>query len=298
MTPNFRPLSFGEILDGAFTLYRRNFRLFIGTSFLLMLGVGVGMVVVGGTGFAAAAIMPTPLNVLVIAVVLVAIAGMLTMLGSTLTWQAARSYAGKPVSLGESVSAAGAAAMTLVGAGLIAFFTLFVLMTIIYIGTVLFIGILSVLNVTALTVIGAVAAVLGAIAAVFMTGGLFVGVLPAVMVEDRGPMRAVLRSIELARGDLPRIACVLFVTMVIVWLPTIAVAAVTGGFEELANPQAAAMAAQDDGAFVDQVLAWLAAALTLPFLPAVLVLLYYDRRVRMEALDVQLLTERLGVAGA
>ncbi len=297
MTPNFRPLSFGEILDGAFTLYRRNFRLFIGTSLLLMLGVGVGMVVVGGTGVAAASVMPAPLNVLVIVMVMVAVAAMLTMLGSTLTWQAAQSYAGKPVSLGDSVSAAGAAAMTLVGAGLIAFFTLFVAMIAVYLAALLFIGILSVLNVAALTVIGGGVAVLGALAALFAVGSLFMGVLPAVMVEDKGPLQAVLRSVELARGDLPRITCVLFVTMVIVWLPSLAVAAVTGGFEQLANPQAA-LAAQDDGTWLEQMLGWMGAALTLPFLPAVLVLLYYDRRVRTEALDVQLLTEQLGVAGA
>ncbi|HEX6911255.1 MAG TPA: hypothetical protein VF142_12705, partial [Longimicrobium sp.] len=277
--PNFRPLSFGEILDGAFTLYRRNFRLFVGTSFVLMLGVALGLVVVGGTGMAMATIMPSPLNLAVILVVAVAVGAMVTMLGSTLTWQAAQSYVGRPVSLPESVSAAGGAAMTLVGAGLIAFFALFVLMMAIYMGSLLFIGILAFLDVAALTVIGAVVVVLGALAALFMVGALFVGVLPAVMVEDRGPVEAVLRSVQLAKGDLPRIAGVLFVTMLIVWLPSIAISAVTGGFEQLANPQAAAMAAQDgDAAFLEQVLSWLAAALTMPFLPAVLVLLYYDRR--------------------
>jgi hypothetical protein len=38
--------------------------------------------------------------------------------------------------------------------------------------------------------------------------------------------------------------------------------------------------------------------LTTPFLASVIVLLYFDRRVRTEALDVQILTEQLGLAGA
>jgi hypothetical protein len=37
--------------------------------------------------------------------------------------------------------------------------------------------------------------------------------------------------------------------------------------------------------------------LTAPFLACVCVVLYYDRRVRAEALDVQMMTDRLAVAG-
>ena len=294
--PNFRPLSFGEILDGAFTLYRRNFRLFVGTSLLLMVGLVIGIAVVGGTGTAVASIMPAPLSYVVMLLVAVAITAMVTMLWSTLTWQAAQSYVGKPVSLPDAVSAAGGAAMTLVGAGAIAFVAFVVLMIALYLGTLLFIGILSVMGSSALTVLGGVVAGLGFVAAVFMVAGLFFGVLPAVMVEDKGPVEAVSRSFALAQGDLPRIAGILFVTMLIVWLPSLAIAAVTGGFQEMANPQAAAMAQDGDSDFVEQLLTWLAAALTMPFLPAVFVTLYYDRRVRTEALDVQMLTEQLGLA--
>ena len=293
--PNFRPLSFGEILDGAFTLYRRNFRLFVGTSLLLMVGLVIGMVVVGGTGMAMASIMPAPLSFVVMLLVAVAIAGMVTMLWSTLTWQAAQSYVGKPVSLPDAVSAAGGAAMTLVGAGAIAFVAFVVLMIALYLGTLVFIGILSVMGSSALTVLGGILAGLGFVAAVFMVGALFFGVLPAVMVEDKGPVEAVSRSFALAQGDLPRIAGILFVTMLIVWLPSLAIEAVTGGFQEMANPQAA-LAQDGDAVFVEQLLTWLAAALTMPFLPAVFVTLYYDRRVRTEALDVQMLTEQLGLA--
>jgi Na+/proline symporter len=53
------------------------------------------------------------------------------------------------------------------------------------------------------------------------------------------------------------------------------------------------------GALVAQQLLSLAVSiLTAPFLPAVIVLLYYDRRVRTEALDVQLATGRLKLSRA
>jgi hypothetical protein len=45
---------------------------------------------------------------------------------------------------------------------------------------------------------------------------------------------------------------------------------------------------------VTNVLSILLSALTTPFMTAALTLLYYDRRVRTEALDLEMATERLG----
>lgn len=296
--PNFRPLSFGEILDGAFTLYRRNFRLFAGTSLLLMVGVFIAAVVLGGTGGAMMAIMPGFMGVLVALFVGVGIAALVTMVWSTLTWQAAQSYAGKPVSLGAALSAAGSAAMTLVGSGLVAFLTFVAMMIGVWMVAALLVGILGLVNLPWLTVLAGLVIALGGVAAMFFVAALFFGVLPAVMVEEKGPIEAISRSVELARGALPRIAGVLFVTMVIAWLPSIAIAAVTGGFEAAFNPDAAQTAAASSpvALLLEQVLALMVIVLTTPFLPCVFVLLYYDRRVRTEALDVQILTERLGLA--
>jgi hypothetical protein len=47
---------------------------------------------------------------------------------------------------------------------------------------------------------------------------------------------------------------------------------------------------------VGQVLAQVAQTLTIPFSAGALVLLYYDRRVRSEALDVQMMAESLAAA--
>jgi hypothetical protein len=296
--PNLRPLSFGEILDGAFTLYRRNFRLFIGTSFVLMAGLVVGAAVLGGTGVAMASVMPGPIAFVVLLMVAVAILALVTMLWSTLTWQAARSYLGKPVSLGDGVSAAGGAAMTLVGAMLIAALTFLAMMIAVWIVAITLGAILAALGITALAVLAGILVVVGVGAAFFFVAALFFGVFPAVMMEEKGPVDAVSRSVQLARGALPRIAGMLFVTLVIVSLPSLAIEALTGGFRQLSNPGAAQAAQTTGSVLLEQLLAWTVAVLTTPFLPSVLVMLYYDRRVRTEALDVEILTDQLRLAGA
>lgn len=298
--PNFRPLSFGEVLDGAFTLYRRNFRLFVGTSFLLMLGLVIAAAVLVGTGAFVMAIMPGFMAVLVGIVVAVAIAGLVTMLWSTLTWQAARSYAGKPVSLAESVSAAVESAMTLVGSGTVVFLAFMATGVGVWFVSLALVFLLASVQAAWLAVLGGLIVFGGAMAAFFLMAALFFGVLPAVMVEEKGPLEAIARSVELARGALPRIAGILFVTLVIVWLPSLAIAALSGDIQQILNPSVTQsfLPSSPLRILAEQLLAWTVVILTMPFLPAVLVMVYYDRRVRTEALDVQILTEQLGVAGA
>jgi hypothetical protein len=87
---------------------------------------------------------------------------------------------------------------------------------------------------------------------------------------------------------------VMLVTLLITYLPMFAVLALTGGFAQLANPGALPSPTQF---ITQQVLAMGVGVLTGPFMIAVIVLLYFDRRVRTEALDVQMMTDRLAVAG-
>lgn len=124
--------------------------------------------------------------------------------------------------------------------------------------------------------------------------GLLFAVAPAVIVERAGPLEALERSFTLARGALGRVIGLMLVTILITYLPMIAVLAVTGGFAQLANPGAVPSGAQF---ITQQVLSMGVGILTTPFMAAVIVLLYFDRRVRTEALDVQMMTDSLAVAG-
>jgi hypothetical protein len=124
--------------------------------------------------------------------------------------------------------------------------------------------------------------------------GLLFAVAPAVIVERAGPLEALERSVTLARGALGRVIGLMLVTILITYLPVMGVMAVTGGFAQLANPEAVPSGAQF---ITQQVLSMGVGILTTPFMVAVIVLLYFDRRVRTEALDVQMMTDSLAVAG-
>jgi hypothetical protein len=293
--PSLRPLSFGEILDGAFTLYRRNFRLFMGTSLVLTLALFAAIFIIGGTGAVMAGAMPGVMSLLVILLVAVAIAAVAMMLWGALAWQAAQSYVGKPVSLGEGMNAGGRSAMTLVGAGFLGALCFGVLMVGVFLVAALIGGIVGAMGIPGMSILVGFLMALAVVAAFFFIAALFFAVIPAVVLEEKGPMEAIGRSQELARGALPRITGMMVVTLLITYLPLMAVLAVTGGFEGMFDPAAAAAAETD---WVEQLLTWLVSVLTTPFLMCVIVLLYYDRRVRTEALDLQLLTEDLHLAGA
>jgi hypothetical protein len=117
---------------------------------------------------------------------------------------------------------------------------------------------------------------------------------PAIVVEGAGPLEALERSFTLARGALGRVIGLMLVTLLITYLPMMAVMAFTGGFAQIMNPDAIPTAGQF---ITQQVLSMGVGILTTPFMVAVIVLLYFDRRVRTEALDVQMMTDQLAVAG-
>ena len=297
--PSLRPLGFGEILDGAFTLYRRHFWLFAATSVLLTIAAGVGgsvLVVIWGiasSGLGGGGTLVTGLLVWVVG------SAMMMVTWGALTWQAARSYTGQSVSLGEGASAGGRAAMTLVGAGFLA--TLAVIAGVVAVTLVLgaIARVVGALGITALSMgVGLVNAVL-LLAAFCVLVALFFATLPSVVVEEKGPIESLARSFDLARGAMGRVTGLMLVTMLIIFLPLIAVVGVTGGFEVFADPLAAAAGAQVNpwNALVRAVLMWTVMLLAAPFMVSVIVLLYYDRRVRTEALDVQILADRLSLAG-
>jgi hypothetical protein len=295
--PTLRPLSFGEILDRAFTLYRRNLVLFLGTSILLSVGLFIGVVVLIGLGGVMMAIMPNMIGFLAMALVSVAAAALCTLPWGALARQASRSYTGQQTGLADGTEAGGRAAMTLLGAGVIAFLSLGVLMLLVGLVVYFLNLIVAGLGIPSLSGVVAIVSVVGFIAAFCLVAALYFGVVPAVIVEDKGPMEAVSRSLQLAQGALPRIAGTMAVAMLISYLPQIALLFVTGTFTGFTE-QAAAGTEQMAALFLQQILSIAITMLTLPFLVSVVVVLYYDRRVRSEALDVQMVTEQLGLATA
>lgn len=295
--PNLRPLSFGEILDGAFSLYRRNFVTFAVTA-LIPTGLMIaGFALMGGAGIAAMSSEGTPASVgpamyAGLVVMVVALVGFMVMYGA-LTRQAAQSYTGQPTSVGDGMRAGLRSVLPLLGAAIIAWIGLVVAVF----GVALVGGIIG-------AVVGqlgtAIAMLAGLVMVVVFVGAglgavaMLFAVLPAIVVEGAGPLRALERSFELARGALGRVVGLMVVTLVITYLPMIAIMWMTGSFAQFANPQAVPSPTQF---MTQQVLAMGVSVFTGPFMMAVIVLLYFDRRVRTEGLDVQMMTDRLAVAG-
>lgn len=114
------------------------------------------------------------------------------------------------------------------------------------------------------------------------------GTLPAVVLEGAAGNRARMRAWTLTRAAPGTVAAVWGVTFLLAWLPWVASGAVF----------VATGAGLGNGT---QVVAWLAlcqlaGVLTAPLVAAARTLLFNDLRVRADALDVRVLTERLAVA--
>lgn len=296
--PTLRPLGFGEVLDRAFSLYRRNFGLFVGTSVLGMVLFMAGIFLVG---MAAAVIIPFVPGAVGIVLGLLAVVGVLALYmvpWGALAQQASASYTGKPASLGDGLRAGRQSALRLLGACIVAGVSFAVMGMLISLVAYMLTSIAAGIGSTSLSFVIGALTVLGTVAAFILVAAIYFAVVPAVVVEGKGPMEAITRSQELAEGALGRIAGTMLVSMLITYLPILAVAAATGGFAAMSNEAAANPTGMVLALALQQVLTLVISMLTMPFLLAVMVVLYYDRRVRTEALDVQILTEQLGLAGA
>jgi hypothetical protein len=292
-----RPLSFGEILDGAFTLYRRNFVTFVLTALIPTVAIGVVFLALGGGMMASAASGDTSgyLSALMgagLVVMVVAFGGMLLMWGA-LTREASQAYTGQPITVGDGLQAGARAILPLLGSGVLAFVG--AMLAALGVGLVLMIVIAFMAALGGATaVLGMLLAFLGWVGFILAAIAVLFAVTPAVVVEGAGPLEALERSYALARGALGRVIGLMCVTVLITYLPTMAVMAMTGGFAQMMNPETLPTTQQ---LVTQQLLGLAVTVLTTPFMVSVIVLLYFDRRVRTEALDVQMMADRLAVAG-
>jgi len=294
MSPhNIRPLGFGEILDGAFTLYRRNLAPFLITA-LIPIAVMAGAFALFGVGAAIAMASGDPSSIAGAAgaVVLMGLVGgmVYVVMWGGLTREVSEAYLGRPAIVGDGMRTGFRKALPIIGAGLIA--TLLIIIAVfavmLVVGVIAAVGAASGSTAFGL-LLGVVAGVL-ALTVYMLIIAVFFAIVPAIVVEDKGPIEAVGRSIDLARGALGRVVGLMVVTILITYLPVLAVGFLTGSFASIADPSTVPSAGQ---VVMQQVLGLGVSVLTTPFLVAVIVLLYFDRRVRTEALDVQMAADRL-----
>lgn len=292
-TTHLRPLSFGEILDGAFSLYRRHFVTLFVTALLPLVPTSIGVAVISRSMSLMAANQPgagTASMVFAGILFLVGMPGAIIM-WAALTAQVGEAWTGGEPSVGEGYRRGGRRFFALIGAAILAYIVLLATMMIVGIAAALLVGVTVGLG--ASSAAGAlimIPAFLVAFGMVLGVGAALFGVLPALILEKLGPAEAITRSFKLTRGAVGRVMGVVLVTMLIVYLPLIGVLLVTGGFANMADPTAI----PGTGLFwVQQLANMVIGALTTPFMVASFVILYFDRRVRTEALDVQLAADAL-----
>jgi hypothetical protein len=285
--PNLRPLGFGEILDGAFSLYRRNLTTFLITALLPVAALVVGgaiMAVLTGTGSeAAAGIGAFGLAILLLLSVMVQ--------WGALVHQASQSFIAQPIDVKEAVRTGVRSMFTLLGSAFVANVGMSFVMLGGFLVMALVGAVVGALAAPALSIVLGAGLIFGVIFVNVGGAAVLAGAGPAVIVEGRGPVEALSRSVELLRGAFWRTVGLVMVTATIVYLPIIAVAFVSGLTEGVSGAEGGAAEA---GAGIVILAVAIAAA---PFIACVFVLAYYDRRVRTEALDVQLMTESLALAG-
>lgn len=259
-----RPLSFGEILDGSFTLYRRHFASMFLTGLLAQLPIVALYLWLAGTAASGSEVLLGPAVLVSYPLIMVvSIAA-----NAALTWQMTRAYTGAPVGSGPALRVGMARLLPLLGAYVVVGFA---------------------------AMLGVIAFLIGAVIVMFLS--LFV--TAAVVVERQGPVDAFSRSVALAKGAMGRVFGVAVVSWIISMLPyfTVTVLA-TFAMSSLAHEPGQVVMAQ----FAARAVGQLASSLTLPFSVGATVLLYFDRRVRTEALDVRMAAEALpqqqGVAPA
>ncbi len=277
---DLKPMDIGEILDGALTIFRRHFLLFMKVGIITLwfpVALTIYLELAGGTE-----------QHIVLALLVNVIR---YFAGLFLTAAAIRiiadSYLGRRPELSDALAMGGSKIMPLFLVGL---------------GKGLLIGIIAVVIVAFAAIAfprvatggsaGLFAVLLTIVAGcwfiVYVACGYAVTTPVVVLEELNASSDSFGRSWDLTRGFKLKIFLIFLVAMVVVFVPGIAI----GGLGAALTP---------DARMLGQAIEILSAALPIlltPLFSCVLTLVYYDLRVRREAFDLEVLSEQLGAGGA
>jgi hypothetical protein len=265
-----RPLSIGEILDGAFSIYRRHFVVLLTTAGVLTLP-GVLLQV------------EYPL----IAAILSVVGGGVGMIAITL--QASDALLGGKPDLASTVSA-GFKRLIPVWLKVFAMSLLLGLVTVPLIGGVVvaaraWMPERSGLDVVTYIGIVALLAVLAAIPPSYLALRWFAVAQIAILEPTRHFLR---RSSVLSHGALTKISVVWSVGFLLALVP----GAIIGGGQGVVTVMVREGVLPTAALIATLAVGWIVSALTTVFLTVLLTLLYYDQRVRKDGLDVELAVSR------
>jgi hypothetical protein len=299
MSLDLRPLSVGEIFDRAFSLYRRNFWLFVGITALpatLALAMTIIVQVMQRLAIkglptanhdpaaalaAGSAILGMAGGILVIAVVYWVV--YMIALGAS-TYAVSELYVGRAATIRQSYEGMRGR----IGALIVLLLLVGIRVAVLWIAGTIVVMLLAVLGAFLHAAVSGVLMVIGMVALVLGAGFMMLRYgmsVPALVVEGLPPGESIRRSIDLTKGRLTRVfllvLCALMVTYgtMVIFQGPFALGAFVAGPETTLGFWLGLLGA---------VTGTIGSAFTTPFLVIGLALLYYDARIREEGFDLEL----------
>lgn len=286
-----RPLGFGEILDGAVQLYRRDFGLYY---LIALVGALPGYVLAllfepelsslledGAAGFDALfAELPIVLAVGIIS--------------GAIAWVGVLAVAAAMVErIGERRASVGRAYLDAVrylpraaGAALIALIGFFLVGVVVLMGGALLAGPLIATGNPLVSLLAFLVFLLPIMALGLAWLAATFGILPAVIIESRPAIDALRRSLSLCNGGWLRVIGIMCVAQIINLAPGFAVQALFGMDTLFLSPEE--LGTIDSGKqWLLNTASFVISPLTTPFMVGSILMLFHDRRVRKEAFDLE-----------
>ena len=307
MALDLRPLALGELLDRAFTLYRRHFRLFVGlmaipSLFMLVLTVASELVqaLARNDPEALAAADPVTMikmfavgSVAVLVIFSAYLVAYMATLGAT-TVAVSELYSGREATIGSAYSRLRGQVgrltwlLVLIGVRLLGIFALgMVLVFMISAGFAFAVGGTAG---AAITGIGVVLGMFGIMLGCFVFALRYAVSVPALVLENVTASEAIRRSIALTRGSLGRAAVLAVFASVIAYA---ALFFLQGPFligVVMAGPGTSTATLFS---LAGAVAGTIGNAVTGPIMIVAMAVYYYDIRIRKEGLDLQLMVASL-----
>ena len=286
-----RPLRFGEIVDGAVQLYRRDFGLYY---LIALLGAFPGYVIILASGVDLFG--PTLDETAEPAAFL----GEMLLFGvqaidAVISWVGLLAVAvamvlridEQRVSVGGAYRRALGHLPAAGGATLLAMLLFVVVGFVVFAVAMVPMAVMDEIQGEILAVLGFLFLFLPVIVcmACFWLAATF-AIFPAVIIEGRGVIGALRRSLELCRGGWLRVIGIMVVAMIISLAPAFAIA-VLFGFQELFTSPEALDTIGPERQWLLNTADLLVGPLTAPFLVGAILILFHDRRVRSEAYDLE-----------
>jgi len=301
MAEALRPMSTGELLDRTFSLYKRNFALFLGIAvpapaiYLAFQLAFAGAGQFGATPVATTSRFNTAATIGIVVAAVVTFVGW--MLGLAITNAAtiravSAVHLARPTSVREAYAGLKGRYLRILWVFTLVFVRVVLGTLLLYCAAILVMAMAIGAGATfgtIATVVGAIVAMAAFIAAIILGISLFFFfflAIQACIVEDIPARAALKRSVFLAKGSRNRVLTVYILFVVINITMSLTLLFVTGMLGASLHSVAGATALNALGTFV-------AGVLTGPLATVAMSLVYYDERVRKEAFDLQLMMAAL-----